>query len=55
MQTFFEFILCTVALAIGLGLIEKQVDSAWIEMLCNFVGLIIIVRVGGFLWERAHN
>lgn len=55
MQTFFEFILCIVAMTIGLTLIEKQVDSAWVEMLCDFVGLIIIVRASGFMWERAHN
>lgn len=55
MQTFFEVILCIVAMTIGLALIEKQVDATWIDVVCNGVGLLIIIRVGGFLRERAHN
>lgn len=53
MKIFFDFVLCTVALMIGLALIEKQVDPSGIDMVCNGVGLLIILRVGGFLWEKA--
>lgn len=55
MQTFFEVILCVVAMTIGLMLIEKQVEASWIDVVCNGVGLLIIIRVGGFMWEKAHN